>query len=354
MINDKGIFIKNIYYMLTYAFQVLRQQNYEKIASEEFEYIQDLFAEILAKGISQQLKQGLHREYVSFNENLSTLRGKLNIAETVKNKIQKRQNLNCEYDELSENNIFNQILKTTIQLLIKNKDVKQDRKNNLKKILVFLDKVDIINPDTIRWNMLTYQRNNKSYEMLMNVCFFVIDGMLMTTNKGQHKLQQFSDEHMARLYEKFVLEYYRKHHTYLDDARAMQVKWALGGDQCERMIKFLPVMQTDITLQFKDKILIIDTKYYGRTMQTQFDKKTLHSNNIYQIFTYVKNQDVENTGNVSGMLLYAKTNEEITPDCEFEMCGNNFKVKTLDLNNDFKNIAKQLDDIAYSTFNYNN
>ena len=43
MINDKGIFIKNIYYMLTYAFQVLRQQNYEKIASEEFEYIQKLY-----------------------------------------------------------------------------------------------------------------------------------------------------------------------------------------------------------------------------------------------------------------------------------------------------------------------
>ena len=219
---------------------------------------------------------------------------------------------------------------------------------------MFLDKVDSINPETIHWNMLTYQRNNKSYEMLMNICFFVLDGMLMTTNKGQYMLQQFSEEHMARLYEKFVLEYYRKHHTYLDDARAMQVKWALGGDQSEKMIKFLPVMQTDITLQFKDKTLIIDTKYYGRTMQTQFDKKTLHSNNIYQIFTYVKNQDVENTGNVSGMLLYAKTNEEITPDCEFEMCGNNFKVKTLDLNNDFKNIAKQLDDIAFSTFNYNN
>ena len=51
MINDKGILIKNIYYMLTYAFQVLKQTNYDEIASEEFEEIQDLFASILAKGI---------------------------------------------------------------------------------------------------------------------------------------------------------------------------------------------------------------------------------------------------------------------------------------------------------------
>ena len=65
MTRDKGIFIKNIYYMLAYAFKVLRQKNYEEIEAEEFETIQDLFAAILAKGISQQLKQGLYREYVN-------------------------------------------------------------------------------------------------------------------------------------------------------------------------------------------------------------------------------------------------------------------------------------------------
>ena len=61
--------------MLTYAFQVLKQSNYEEIASEEFENIEDLFAAILLKGISQQLKQGLHKEYITKWENLSVLGG---------------------------------------------------------------------------------------------------------------------------------------------------------------------------------------------------------------------------------------------------------------------------------------
>ena len=39
MTIDKGIFIRNIYYMLTYAFQELKQNNYEEIAGEEFEEI---------------------------------------------------------------------------------------------------------------------------------------------------------------------------------------------------------------------------------------------------------------------------------------------------------------------------
>lgn len=45
------------------------------------------------------------------------------------------------------------------------------------------------------------------------------------------------------------------------------------------------------------------------------------------------------------MLLYAKTNEEITPDLETSICGNRIYVKTLDLYTDFKNIASQLDEI---------
>lgn len=350
MTNDKGIFIKNIYYMLAYAFKVLRQKNYDNIAAEDFDNVQDLFAAILAKGVSQQLKQGLYREYITKNEDLSILRGKLDIYGTIKNQIQRKIFLSCEYDELSVNNIFNQILKTTITVLVKDTGVKKLHKAELKKIVLFFNEVDEIGLSNIRWESLIYQRNNQNYEMLMNVCYFVLDGMIQTTNKGNYRMMSFSDEHIHRLYEKFVLEYFRQHYSYLSEARAAQVKWDLSSDTEESMIRFLPVMQTDIFLRYREQILIIDTKYYGHTMQIQYDKATLHSGNMYQIFAYVKNQDVKNTGNVSGMLLYAKTEEAITPDCSYVMSGNKISVKTLDLNKEFKLIAAQLDKIAEEYF----
>ena len=49
MIKDKSIFIKNIYYMLSYAFTTLNQGGYEDVATEEFENIHNLFAAILAR-----------------------------------------------------------------------------------------------------------------------------------------------------------------------------------------------------------------------------------------------------------------------------------------------------------------
>ena len=350
MTKDKHIFIKNIYYMLSYAFQILKQTNYDEVEAEEFEHIQDLFAAILSKGVAKQLKQGLYREYVTKHDTLTMMRGKLDMPETIRNRIQRKQTLACEFDELSEDNTLNRILKTTLNVLIRDDDVAPERRAALRKLLIFFDGVQFIEPSSIQWGRLVYQRNNRNYEMLMNICYFILDGMLQTTESGEHKIAHFSDEHMARLYEKFILEYYRKHHTYLSEAKAAQVKWNLTGENDEAMIRFLPMMQTDIFLRLDKRILILDAKYYGRTLQQQYDKHTLHSGNVYQIFTYVKNQDKDNTGNVAGILLYAKTDEEITPDCIFTMGGNQIGANTLDLSGSFSVIRKKLDSLAQMHF----
>lgn len=341
MINDKGILIRNVYYMLSYAFQELRRNNYEYISGEDFEHIQDLFAEILYKGVSFQLKQGLYREYVECHEILPVLKGKLDIGETIKNRVARKQVLSCEYDELSEDNTFNRILKTTAGILIRQRDVSAQRKSQLKSLMPFFDGVSTVDPFNIHWNMLRFQRNNQTYKMLMNICYFVLDGLLLTTESGAYKMGTFSDEHMNRLFEKFVLEYYRLHHKSLS-AYPDQINWNIA-DKENAIIDFLPTMKTDITLHKGNRTLIIDTKFYGHMMQEQYNKKSIHSGNLYQIFAYVKNMDKDDTGNVTGMLLYARTQEEIAPDMDAIFGGNRILVKTLNLNCRFSEIKTQLD-----------
>lgn len=332
--------------MLTYAFQVLHQSNYDDVSSEPFDNIHDLFASILAKGIAQQLKQGLHREYIEKKEDLSVMHGKLDINGTIKNQVQNRKLLSCEYDELSENNIYNQIIKTTVMLLVKNASVKDKTKTALKKEMLFFVTVDEIDPFIIRWDLLRFNRNNQSYRMILGICQFVIEGLLLTTDSGDIKMAQFLDEQrMCRLYEKFILEFYRKEMPELK-ANASKIEWQLD----DGISTLLPSMQSDIMLKHGDKTLIIDAKYYSHATQIQYDKATLHSQNIYQIFTYVKNEDVGNTGNVGGLLLYAKTEDGITPDVDVILSGNKISAKTLDLNCDFSKISDQLKTIAINYF----
>ena len=110
--KNSSVLIKNIYYMLTYAFQVLNKKDYERVESEPFEKINDLYAEILYRGVSNQLKQGLYKEYVLVQDSLSSFKGRLDITGTIQNRIQRRQEVSCEYDELTENNTFNRIIKS--------------------------------------------------------------------------------------------------------------------------------------------------------------------------------------------------------------------------------------------------
>mgnify|MGYP006909771983 CR=1 FL=1 len=73
----------------------------------------------------------------------------------------------------------------------------------------------------------------------------------------------------------------------------------------------------------------------------------------YQIFTYVKNKEIELSAQpheVSGMLLYAKTDEAVLPNNSYKMSGNIISVKTLDLDCDFSEIANQLNKIVESHF----
>ena len=329
--------IQNIYHMLAYAFQILREKGYASCGTEDFENTADLLSAILVKGVSIQIKRGLGRTYIEQTEPLSCLRGKIDVTESIKQQTLIKQQLVCTYDEFSENTYMNRILKTSMELLLRY-DIPKTRKKELRNLLLYFKDVSTLDIHTINWNF-RFNRNNQSYQMLMSVCYLLIKGLLQTTADGTVKLMQFIDEQrMCRLYEKFILEYYKKHYPQIKTA-ASQISWATDNTV------MLPTMQSDIMLSYGDKTLIIDAKYYGHTTQVQYDVNTLHSNNLYQIFTYVKNKAVAG-GEVSGMLLYARTDEEIQPDNEYMMSGNKISVKTIDLNRDFTEIAAQLNKIA--------
>lgn len=339
--------IQNIYYMLSYAFQILRTQNYKDIATESFHNTAELYAAILDKGISVQVKRGLGKDYISKSEPLSTLQGKLNISESIRTQAMIKKQMICNYDKFSVNTIFNQIIKSTVQLLLKT-NITNTRKKHLRNLLLYFSDVDEIDLHSVNWNQ-NYNRTNQSYQMLIGICYLVYMGLLQTQHSGDAHIMDFTDEQrMSHLYEKFLLEYYRKEHPELT-VNAAQISWQLDDTEDQ----MLPKMQSDIMLSKENNILIIDAKYYSHMSQTQYGINTLHSNNLYQIFTYVKNKEVELKNcehTVSGMLLYAQTDEDIVPNETYQMSGNQITVRTLDLNQNFSKISKELDDIIKSHF----
>ena len=336
--------VQNIYYMLAYAFQVLHEKGYKEVASENFENGLELLAAILCKGVSVQIKRGLNRQYLTQEEALSAPRGKIEINDSIKTLTIQKKQLVCAYDEFSVDAYPNRIIKTTIAVLLRS-NISKTRKKELRKLLIFFDEVSPLDIHTINWN-LSYDRNNQTYRMIIAVCQLILKGMLQTDSGGAVKMMEYlDDQSMARLYEKFILGYYQKEHPELK-VYAPQINWAVTDGYNFQ----LPTMQTDIVLSSRRarKTLIIDAKYYSHNMQIKvpYTTRTIHSANLYQIFTYVKNWPAAPNESVAGMLLYAGTDDEVQPNNDYQISGNTISVKTLDLDCDFALIAKKLDAIA--------
>ncbi len=186
--------------------------------------------------------------------------------------------------------------------------------------------------------------------MLIGICYLVLNGLIQTREHGTYRVMDFLDGRSeCRLYEKFILEYYKKEHPELT-VKSSWIAWNVDDGFSE----MLPTMKTDVMLSKDNRTLIIDAKYYQRIAQINYGNATIHSGNIYQIYTYVKNYEenqsreehLDGEIEVSGMLLYAGTDEAVQPNYTYLMYGNKITVRTLDLNLEFSQIAAQLDAIA--------
>ena len=341
MIAKNSIVIRNVYYMMAYAFRALGLREYEKLKTEEFENADDLLAAILAIGISTQLKRGLERSYHEVEEDIPGVCGRLNVAATARHAMSGRSLTRCAFDEFDEDTYKNRILKRTAEVLVACSNVGPERKRELKQCLLFLRDVSSIDAGRIEWARLRYDRNNRGYMLLMNVCYMVLNDNVLTDETGEKNLASFlSGRELHNLYEKFVLEYFRKHHSGRLKASAKVI------DQGSDLPAFLSRLQTDVTLEGPTGTLIMDCKFYRRILGRYYDHEALSEGNRYQLHAYTSGEQYATGRHTEGMLLYAKTSEEGIDPADWEFAGFSYHFRTLDLDCEFSQIAAQLDAIA--------
>lgn len=357
--------ISNIRYMLAYALdeKKLFLSNSKNIQSENFENIYDLFVVILDEIITRLIKKWIFKTYHEVEEPLLFFKWKINISDSIKKNTLLNKKLVCIYDEYSENNYLNQIIKTTIFELLKKSQIitKKNSINNLKKVYYMFHEIDVLNPWEIKRSSIKaikYNRNNLSYKFVINICYLALNWLLFTEKEGELDVNDFlSESSLDSLFETFIRNYYKKEfgeHLY-SETEKIERQYDNDNDE-NRMIELLPKMNTDITLTSKldrNRILIIDTKFYKRIINTKgmhwYNSTSIKPEHWYQINSYVSNKAYANKDkhlNLSWMLLYAHTNEEIIPDVKVNIMWHWMYVRTLDMRKPFEEIENQLKDIA--------
>lgn len=348
--------ISNIYYILAYAIgngKIPAISN-DKIQTEDFDNIYDLYSHLLSKIVGYLIKKGLFKNYIDKEDELYLIKGKINFNKTIKEMTFIKNKYVCNYDEYSENIMMNKIIKTTMLYLIKSSKVSKIFMKDLKNVYTYLNDIDVITDiNTIKWNSLNFNRNNKIYEFIIMICKLTLNSILLTEKSGRNKLLSLNikDSDYHSLFEAFIRNYYKIHYKGSLTSKSETIKWQILEDYENSNIDFVPSMHTDISLVHGKTELIIDTKYYNKVLSDKaingYDKKNIHANNWYQINSYVINKKYQHPEmNISGMLLYAKTNETISPDIKVNIMGNYLYVRTIDMTKSFNEVEKQLLEIG--------
>lgn len=337
--------IKNLYYLLCYAWDVLPLSEVASAGSEKFDRIQDLLTKVLLNGIHYLIRRGFHREYETCEEELSNPRGKINLSDSIKRQSMVRRKLFCEYDEFTADVPFNRILKDTMVRLLHCKELDVSLKHELRKLVPLFSNIRRLEPTRRNLSVLKYNRNNQHYKLLMNLCELLYYEMMPTECGRETEFRDFlrEERRMAMLFEKFVRNFYRKelpHSEYF--VHTPLIQWDCDPDFQNIGLEFLPDMRTDLVVEniAERKQLIIDTKYYPQALRAgnYGAREKLISGNLYQIYTYASNSDYP--GKVSAMLLYPTVEREL--NLQYRIGGHIIQVKTLNLGADWTEIHQRL------------
>ncbi|MCL2078734.1 MAG: hypothetical protein FWH17_02700 [Oscillospiraceae bacterium] len=331
--------IKNVYYMLVYVFEMLKSKEYARLDREDCESIYDLLASLLLCGTNDLIKRGFLKSYINQTEELTAIRGRINIGGSIRRLSFQNAKAVCDFDEFNADIYFNQVIKATL-LYLKRRPLNTNIKRDISKILLYFNEIGAMEINTIKWDSLVFNRNNAHYDTLLYFCRLIYEDAIANQSKGKREFRVLEDKLLPELFERFVCEFYRKHLASEYKVRYQkQIAWNYDENYGKP-----PNMYADVIIENQTQKLIIDTKFSKTTLQKNIynDRQTAKSANLYQIFAYVINEN-ESTADktISGLLLYPQVNNSAV-DLKHSIFGHNFYVRTVDLNQGFEEIKNEL------------
>jgi 5-methylcytosine-specific restriction enzyme subunit McrC len=338
--------VENIYFLLCYAWDKLEERDRVNVSTDGQHDLLELLSQVLINGSHILLKRGLEHDYVPVTEENVGVKGKLEVAKSVKQNSFQRLRAVCSYDEYSADILHNQILYTTLFKLLYASDLDETIKDSIRKVLRRFPRIQILDLSPILFDQITIHRNNRFYEFLLNVCQLIYENQLPNEEEGTWTFSDVTrdEDTMATLFEKFVLNFYKVEHPEWD-ASGEYIYWSFDSED-DTNLEFLPRMETDITLRKPDEKIIIDTKYYQETMQSSYDTDKVKSGNLYQLYSYLMHQENGTARNHStkGILLYPTISEEY--DLAYRYEDHPIEIRTVNLNQHWEGIKERLSGIV--------
>ncbi len=327
--------------MLCYAWGHLAEKDMANVAREDEKDIKHLLTRILLVKLRSLIKRGFYREYKSYQEETGTLKGRILFQDSINTYSFKRGKLHCEFEDMTHDIVHNQVIKSTLFSLLQHQQLDKQLIEEIQQLYPYFAEVAVIKINLRIFQEIKLHRSNQHYRFVLDICRFLYESLLLNEDIGESQFADFEREPkaMARLFEEFVRNFYKKE---MPEFRVYRenIYWDAEGENTN----YLPLMQTDISLESIERKIIMDTKYYQHTLTQNFGSQKLISGNLYQLFAYISNHKKAEGKEIMGMLLYPKSGKELM--FAYRIKEFLVKINTVDLNRDWLSIHTRLKEIV--------
>ena len=333
--------VRNLFYLFAYAWNMFPLAREADSGEDPGPDGTALLTRVLLTGLAHQMRRGLDRVYVGHEEEIAGVRGRIDVTQTLTRSLLERARTISRYDELEYDSPPNRLLKAVVRQCSVDKAVPLRLRWEAVAILRTFDAAgvpDIQPPRAIP--PVKFNHTNRRYRFLLHVAELLLGKRFPaeTGSAGPFSAVLRDGTRMAALFEKFLLNFYRIEQSGFS-AKAENVAWKVAAAD-DLSAELMPVMKTDIILRSASRTLIIDAKFYRKTLQKGYGRATVRSDHLYQLFSYIKNLQQAEAPIVEGLLIYPTVQRHLT--LGYRIDGHPISVCTIDLTAPWPLIAERL------------
>ena len=208
--KSKDILIKMLKTLKNSPFKNLSVANLKSSKIPLFEIFISMFLEEL----TVLVRNGIKSDYISKEENLKFLKGKLKISEQIKYNTIHKERFFVQYEEFISNRVENRLIKTTLQFLY-NKSKINKNQQRIREFLFVFDEIEISHNIKTDFSKIKLNRQMKDYEQVLLWCKTFLFENSFSPYKGNDIAFALLFD-MNLLFESFVYSYLKKSSNFQD------------------------------------------------------------------------------------------------------------------------------------------
>ena len=343
MINNNRQ-IENAYSIMQYLYKELRSRKFRDFDISYIETLDQLYTRIIIKWCNILAREGLYKEYVEHeNEELISVRGQINVQETILQNSRLRGALICTYDEFSENNQLNIILKSMLQYLLYSGYCNEDDKKEIVKTMPMFNGIDITDIRKVHWKSIRFNNNNERYKHIIEIC-----KTLLSEHRIEKTIGLDDNRRIYLLFKKQIARYFST--KYKDALNTEILEYAYDLENEHPFETYITKVQKLVILKTNEEAVVIEIRVQDEQEMTN---NVIIRQRLYRFTKMLKEYKKETKLNTRGVIIHVNINPKysnLEPLSTNNVNGIIIGEVTIDMHDHWKFIMNKLDSIVKYMF----